>query len=268
MDWSKIKTIFILTFLVLNVYLLYEYFNVVQAKEQETEFPLSSTLEEKLKDDNISYDADIFTTEEVSGQLLRATPKEFEKDELKSLNGEDIKVDGGVEYIFDVNKPLMKVSEDFDPKELESFIQSQVLYGNEYRFWEKKGNTITYYQTYQEKIIYQNKNAELTFFLNENNEIVSYTQTYLEAIEPIEDDQKLIKPPSEALSSLYNSGKIPPGSKVSEPELGLHTYVDMSNLQVLTPAWRFVIDGEYSLYVHGFELNVLELNKNENKTME
>ena len=53
MDWSRIKTIFILTFLVLDIYLVYQFMNTRDAAQYE--IPKEAPLEEKLKNDDITY---------------------------------------------------------------------------------------------------------------------------------------------------------------------------------------------------------------------
>lgn len=261
MDWSKIKTIFILTFLVLNVYLLYEYFSLTS---QEREVIPKNSLEERLKEDNITIKPSP-PKEEMRGQLLSAQPKVFTETELKSQKLEDQKsLDGAV--ILDKDETF-KISNNFDPKELDEFIKENILYGDQYRFWEKRDSTITYYQVYGDQVFYQNKNAQLTFYLNEENEIVSYSQTMLGNIEKIGEETKLISPIS-AIEILIKNGKISPDSEITDYELGYHTYVDISTTQVLTPAWRIVINGEENLFVHGIAGDILELNKEETKTVE
>ena len=53
MDWSKIKTIFILTFLILDVYLLYQFMKIRDANKYE--FITEASFEDKLKADEIKY---------------------------------------------------------------------------------------------------------------------------------------------------------------------------------------------------------------------
>ncbi|WML55420.1 hypothetical protein RCG17_13015 [Neobacillus sp. PS3-12] len=53
MDWSKIKTIFILTFLILDVYLFYQFIKI--RDNNKYEFATEATFEDKLKADEIKY---------------------------------------------------------------------------------------------------------------------------------------------------------------------------------------------------------------------
>ena len=53
MDWSKIKTIFIITFLILDVYLLFQFMKIRDANKYEV--ITEASFEEKLKADEIKY---------------------------------------------------------------------------------------------------------------------------------------------------------------------------------------------------------------------
>ncbi|MDQ0271934.1 two-component system regulatory protein YycI [Cytobacillus purgationiresistens] len=273
MDWSKIKTIFIITFLVLNVYLMYEYFNI-KGMSQERELFTRESIDERLKADDITISSRPLPKEELRGQYISAKPKVFKEEDLDNpkLDGQDIILGKEMTSFLDSDKPL-KISNKFESAELDDFIKNHILFGDEYRFWEKRGNTITYYQKFGDKLIYQNKNGKLTFLLNEDNKIVSYTQTYLEDIEEYADDRKLIQP-IKAIEILYENHYLLPQSEITDYELGYHTYVDTSTSQtsisqVLTPAWRFEINGgEENLFVHGLEGQILELNKEETKKVE
>lgn len=180
MDWSKIKTIFILTFLVLDIYLMYEFFKLKDSSQFE--FITEASFEKRLKADEIEY-PDLPKNNQ-KDKYLSAKSKIFTNEEIEEV--EETKLEGQKITVTDstlqsvLEKPF-KISESFEPAELNSFIKNKVLYGDQYRFWEKskKGNTITYYQQYEEKIFFKNINGELTFYLNEENEIVSYRQTLL-----------------------------------------------------------------------------------------
>ena len=55
MDWSKIKNIFIISFLILDLYLIYEFVKVIDSNEVDVEAEVESTIETKLKADGIEY---------------------------------------------------------------------------------------------------------------------------------------------------------------------------------------------------------------------
>ncbi|WP_436374325.1 two-component system regulatory protein YycI [Cytobacillus sp. BC1816] len=268
MDWSKIKTIFILTFLVLDIYLMYEFFKLKEASEFE---PIEqASLEKQLKDADITFDEPL-PKSNPKDRYLRAKPVEFDIEDLEGdtrLEGQEITITEGT-TLNSVLDESIKISDKFSPSELSAFIKNRVLFGEQYRFWEKpeNSNRITYYQEFEGKMFYMNLNGELTFYLNDENEIVSYKQTLLTKIESKEESEKVIQP-IKAVETLYKNGSLQPKSKITNVELGYFTFVHLSSSQLLTPAWRFVINDEENLFVDAFEGKIIKLNNEEKKIVE
>ncbi|KON85955.1 hypothetical protein AF332_03445 [Sporosarcina globispora] len=270
MDWSKIKTIFILTFLVLDIYLMYEFFKLKEASEME---PIANASQEKqLKNAEIKFEAEL-PKSKPKDHYLKAKPVEFDIGDLEGLKdskleGQEITITDGTTLNSILDDPI-KISDKFSPSELTAFIKNRVLYGDQYRFWEKPkdSNKITYYQQFEDKMFYMNLNGELTFFLNDENEIVSYKQTLLGDIESMEESEKVIQP-VKAVETLYKNGSLLPKSKITNVELGYFTFVHLSSSQVLTPAWRFVINDEEDLFVDAFQGKIIQLTNEEKKIVE
>lgn len=265
MDWSKIKTIFILTFLVLDIYLMYEFFKLKDSSQLE--YIAEPSFDKRLKADEIEYgelpknfQKDIY---------LSATPKNFTNDDGlddPKLKGQQVTVNDGFVLAATLDKPY-ELSDKLDTSEINTFVKNHVLYGDQYRFWGKDGNKITYYQKFKDKVFYENISGELTIWLNpENNDIVSYQQTILENIEELSEKEKIIQP-LKAIETLYENGSLKPKSKITNVELGYVTFVPGTS-QVLTPAWRFVINGEENVFVHAIEGQVMQLNNEEKKIVE
>lgn len=263
-DWSKIKTIFILTFLVLDIYLMYEFFKLTDSSQYE--YSTETSIEKRLKADEIEYVA--LPKNHQKDVYLSAKPKNFNDEEVlgaAKLKGQTINVNEGTNIVSSLNKSV-QLSDKFDIAEINTFVKNNILYGDQYRFWKKKENEITYYQQYGDKVFYKNTSGELTLYLNDENNIVSYKQTYLENIEKL-DEEKIIQP-IKAIETLYDNGVLKPKSKITKVELGYFTFDHTSTSQVLTPAWRFEINGEENLFVQAFEGQIIQLNDEENKLVE
>lgn len=269
MDWARIKTIFIIAFLALNIYLGYEFYKLYNSSQFD--YISEATIESQLSADEIEI-GDL-PKNIGKGKYLSASPKRFTKEELGKL--EDSRLSGQSITILNetmiesiLEKPY-KVSKNFSPNELTTFLKSRVISGEEYRFWERDSvnNTITYYQQVGDKVLYQNLNGELTFYLNDDNEIIYYRQTLLEDFEEFPEEETLLQP-IKAIEILYENGKIPAGSKVTKIEQGYYTLVHLSSSQVLTPVWRIVINDEKNLYVNAVEGQIVELGNVEKKIVE
>jgi regulatory protein YycI of two-component signal transduction system YycFG len=266
MDWSRIKTIFILTFLVLDIYLVYQFMNTRDAAQYE--IPKEATLEEMLKNDDIRY-GELPEAKEKE-QYLSVRTKVFTTGELEKVKGQSVSLGDGTSIEAKLEKPI-KLSSKFEPAEISAFVKMNIFAGEQYVFWKKddENRTITYYQEYDNKTFYYNSNAKLTFYFNENNEVTSYKQTYSEIIDELSDAEELL-PPLRAMETLYKKGLLKPKSKITEVELGYSTLVSLTASQslVVTPTWRLVVNGKENLFVHAFEGRVLTLTDGENKITE
>lgn len=274
MDWSKIKTIFIISFLILDIYLMYEFFKILDASQYEVvKAENQETIEDRLMADEIDYDT--LPKGYVEDNYLKAKPKIFNTNDLNTSILEDqspvIRKDGTI-IESTLDEPI-EISDKFIP-ELNNFIKNHILYGEDYRFWEqsKDDTMIIYYQNYEGKTLFENDNGKLIFNINEENEIDSYSQTYLEEIEKLSKSEKLIQP-IKAIEALYDKGLLKPKSSITEPELGYYTLVppsDTPQVQVLKPAWCFVVsgkNGKEKLFVSAFEGEIVEF-KDKTTTVE
>jgi regulatory protein YycI of two-component signal transduction system YycFG len=270
LDWSKIKTIFIVTFLILNIYLFSEFYKIYNEADQ-IDYMSETSLENKLKTEEIKYGE--LPKNIKKGRYVSATPKKFAKDELEkiastTLKGQaiTIKNETTIESILD--EPI-ELKKDFSPEDLTGILRNNIYKGDQYRFWNISmiDQTITYYQQLQEKILYKNINGELTFYFNENNEIIGYKQTFLENFEEFSEDENILQP-MKAIETLYENGKLPFGSEISAVEMGYYTLVQLTSSQVLTPVWRFVLNGEEDLFVNAIEGQIIQLNNEDKKIVE
>jgi regulatory protein YycI of two-component signal transduction system YycFG len=264
MDWSKIKTIFILTFLILDVYLLFQFMKIRDTNKYE--FITEATFEDKLKADEIKYVE--LPTIPIKDQYISAKPKAFKKEEITKLKDQTIILKDGNTLLVTLEKPI-QLKAKFEPSELSSFIKDNVLYGERYQFWEKddKKNTITYFQQYENKTIYKNINGMITFNLNQDHQILSYAQTYLVEIEKLTEKEEIL-PPLKAIETLHQKGMLKPKSKITNVEFGYSTLIQLAASQVLAPTWHIVVDDKESLFVNAFEGQIIDFNSDENKVVE
>ncbi|MFO1442261.1 two-component system regulatory protein YycI [Bacillus sp. Bva_UNVM-123] len=265
MDWSRIKTIFILTFLVLDIYLMYEFFKLKDSSQYE--YSTETSYEKRLKADEIEIVE--LPKNNQKDMYLSAKPKSFLEEEMKELEaaklkGQHITISEGTVLRSTLDKQF-PLSEKLDLNELNAFVRNNVRNGDKYRFWNIEGKEITFYQQYGDKVFYKNISGKLTIYLNDDNNIVTYQQTFLEDIKKLSEEDKIIQP-MKVIETLYENGTLKPKSKITKVELGYFTLVNTSTSQVLTPAWRLVINDKENIYVHAFEGQIIRLN-NEDKNI-
>lgn len=264
MDWSKIKTIFILTFLILDVYLFFQFIKI--RDENKYEFATEATFEDKLKADEIKY-VDLPKTS-AKDQYISAKPKIFTKDDLDKLKGQMTYLKDATTIESAFVKPV-QLSSKFSISEVTSFVRENILYGDHYQFFsenDKKG-TITFYQQYENKEFYKNISGMITLNISKENKIISYEQTYLIGLDKMPTNEEVL-PPINAIETLHQKGLLKPKSKVTDIELGYSTLVQLAASQVLTPTWHIVVNNKDDFFVNAFEGQVIDFNSDENKAVE
>ncbi|GHH98094.1 two-component system regulatory protein YycI [Neobacillus kokaensis] len=265
MDWSKIKTIFIITFLILDVYLLFQFMKIRDANKYEVN--TEASFEEKLKADEITYGELPKTL--IKAQYLSAKPKIFTQEDMAKLKGQKASfTEPSSSLMITLEKPL-KLSGKFEPAELADFLKNNVIYGDQYQFWKKNDElrTITYFQQYETFPLYQNINGMITFHYNEKNQIVSYQQSYLEGMEELTEKEEILRP-IKAIETLHQKGVLKPKSTITKVELGYSTLVQLAASQVLAPTWRFEVNDKESLFVNAFEGQIIDFKNDEKKSVE
>ncbi|BDG37834.1 two-component system regulatory protein YycI [Saccharococcus caldoxylosilyticus] len=257
MDWSKTKTIFIITFLILDCFLGYQFME--KRNSSQLDVILETTIEDQLAANGITY---VELPKEITKEAyVSGKSKKFSEEEVKKLSGQKIIIQGDTVLKGTFEHPI---SFNFkDPYRLKEFLQRHIIDGQKYTFWtfDEKSNTVTCYQTYGGKVIYNNENSKLLIHVNKHNEAVSYEQTMLDDLQKYERKQDIV-PAIKAIETLYKRGYLQPGDRVTSVELGYYGLVQFTASQVLTPTWHIVVDGKEDYFVNAFEGQIINDEEN------
>ena len=159
MDWSKSKSIFIVVFLFLNIFLYTQYINVY-TQGQKVEILGEKTTEAKLKDDNITYITLPETVDNIS--YLSGQMRNFEENELPINNLIDIQIID--DYIARVTfKNPIAIKDSSDETILKEFANTYVHEGSNYVLWEinKDEQYALYFQMINDRTLYYNNSGYL-----------------------------------------------------------------------------------------------------------
>jgi regulatory protein YycI of two-component signal transduction system YycFG len=273
MDWSKTKSIFIVVFLILNIFLL----SIFIKKISEPEILAGTSTKQSLESYNITYPPELTakSKETVSDTDISAKSKKFTDEDKKSMKDQEVRILNDSTLYSTLNEPFSlgeKLSEDELKEKLKKFIKEYTIDGDQYTFrsYNKEDQTISYNQTYNGKPLFHNGSAEMVFELNNEYEIVSYKQTLMEDIQSFGEKSRVISP-LEALQILGDSGEIEPDSKIIGFEQGYSTEVPISDSQILTPTWHFVVekqDKKENIYFSAFDGNIIDFSKKEKELLE
>ncbi|WP_050613497.1 two-component system regulatory protein YycI [Bacillus testis] len=254
MDWSKTKTIFIIVFLILDVFLLNQYIGKKTATQYEV--LAESSFEDNLKENDISYKT--LPKDKGEDQYISTKRKVFTKEDFKKTKfPKQINIsEDGKTVTVTLDSPV-SVGEKNHSEAANTFVKDNVLYGDHYKYFgaDKDRNSLVYYQTYKGKMFAKNYFAKLELFLDANNEIVSYQQTYLDDIEPNEGKEEL-QTALKAIEVLFRNGNIPAKSKITDVELVYCYYLDNSSI-IFVPSWRVELNKKDNLFVTAFDGEIL-----------
>ncbi|WP_110114489.1 two-component system regulatory protein YycI [Bacillus sp. CGMCC 1.16541] len=259
MDWNKTKTVFIVTFLILDLFLAYQF--MVKKNQNDLDFITEASVEEQLAQENITYEELPKNVEKKT--YLNARSVNFAEEDLTKLKNQQIEFlsDYEIQGVFDEPVSLPSNNTSF---RLNQFLKEYIFKGSSYGIWhiDKEAKVIIFYQKHHDKFIYDNTNAMIVVHLNEKNEMISYEQKLLEDIEKMDDDQEILTP-IKALENLLLKDELKPGSKVTKVSLGYYTFdLPVSSSQVLVPTWHIIVDEKKHYFVNAFEGQILSKRTN------
>lgn len=267
MDWSKTKTIFIIVFSILNVFLYSVYINNYN-EEQELEVLGESNIESDLKNANISVGNLPVSTEKVtyvSGKIN--TFDNFDFDQV--TKNQIITVSDNLIIEGTMKKP--EKLEALNEKTLTEFLKRTVFKGEEYRLWQinKSAREATFFQVMNDKTIFYNQSATIKVYWSEKEEITKYEQTMFGSLKAVGEKSMLIKP-IQAIKTIFEKGYLKDHTTISFVNLGYSTLVPLTETQVLSPTWhiRAMVPDEngrkkqQDFFVNAVDNQILDIEKN------
>lgn len=255
MKWNQIKTLFILIFLLLDIYLLTQFFQKQEQVDLSVIERQESTIEEQLMAENIKI-GDL-PEKESEESYISVRRKAFTADEEKMLHGLENQKTALFDKNFIVSKfdKAVSIPPDASTDELEELVKGSVLYPEEYEYWNwnKETNVIILFQKKNDRPVYYNQSGLILIYLNEENEMIFYTQTMLGEADSRAERKSLIKP-IKAIETLYKSNELHSGDEITKVDIGFHTRAPLANgVQVFVPTWKISVKDEQDYFVNAIE---------------
>lgn len=257
MQWSQIKTLFIITFLILNVYLLVQLYDKQKQPEGLLEHQEESSIEEQLAEDEIQIPDLEGKLDAEKEPFITVEQQTFSEEELAEI---DILKEQSYDII-DENLIVSKVnskqriSKKASKSTIVEAVQDVIPFIDEYVFWEwdQDLNIIMFFQEKNKRPVYYNPNGLILIFLNDKNEIEYYSLSKLSEEEKEQEERTLITP-MEAIETLYNSGELFYEDEVNSVEVGFHTRIPSTNgVQVFVPTWQITVNDSRNYFINAIE---------------
>jgi regulatory protein YycI of two-component signal transduction system YycFG len=269
MDWSKTKTIFILAFLILDIFLAIEFYELRGKRDYAV--IQKTSIEDQLAAEDIEYNK--LPDDVAKGFYITGKSKDFTLDEVSKLKNQSLILTNSNLSGESFRTLNMQLKDPFSLPEVNlkskvnQFLKENILYGDLYHYWytDEISNTIICIQQYKGKNIFQNKDedhiAMVILYVNEDNDIFAYEQSMLEDIKEVEEKEAAV-PAIKAIEALYNKNYLKSKSKIIQIQYGYYTHNPLTNQQILAPTWHIIVEtGEEKreeYYVNALEGEVLQ----------
>lgn len=270
MDWSKTKSIFIGVFLILNVFLYSQYVNTYSEARNLELLGKNNDIEEELKEENIKYpelNESIETPPYISAKL-----KKYSLNQLPVNSNQNYRLINDYKLVVTFKAPIKLISTKQEAT-LNDFLRQYVYEGQSFELGEinEEERTATFFQHFNDRVLYYNENGQVKIYWNENGEVFMYEQSMLENIEEIER-KKPILPPLQVLQTLYSKDLLKKDSHIKIVKLGYSTLIRVTQTQVLTPTWKVLVqeaDGKEKLYfINAIDGKVIDITQDIQKVEE
>ena len=260
MDWNKTKSIFIVVFLILNVFLYWQYLDAYN-EAQRVELLSEKKIDSILNDENITYKdlpLDISEAPYISAQV-----KTYNLNELPKIPNVNYKLMTENQLQAIIIKPV-SLGTDITTIKLTEFLQQFVYKGSEFSIWEidVDARIATFFQNVNGHTLYYNVNGYVKIYWNVDNEIFMYEQAMLEKV-TIEDKQKIVAP-LQVIDELYTENLLKTGAEIVDMKLGYSSLIQLTQGPLFTPTWevRVKSDGEQqTFFVNAVDPKVIEFGE-------
>ncbi|MDV2684691.1 two-component system regulatory protein YycI [Alkalihalophilus lindianensis] len=256
MNWNRTKTIFIITFLFLNIFLTWQLID--KNNSNQMNMIAQATIQEVLRDNNVRIDVELPEETISAGHVLGKTVP-FSERQMSALSNQEAELVDGTTIISTLDEPVPLREGQFS-QDLSQFLNSYVTNGNEYRFgrFDTEERQVLLQQTYEEKTAHAFEAEPLLLQLNEDGEIVGYQQSYYE-FEPTGREREVLSS-IKAIEVLLNAQYIGVNNTVTHVEFGYYSfYSPQGGAQVFAPMWRVTVEGETYL-VHAINPEIQQLS--------
>ena len=273
MDFKRIQIIFIITFLFLNTFLIFTYFDknksyYTSSSNQEIDFI------EEMENENIQL-PDFSEIENKVPYVQAETNNLLEEnvEQLKNRSG-TVEEDGSL-YSSLLSNPLA-LSEEIeitqeDIELLDEFVISdQVLFGKNYRYFSYNlaDQKIKYTQI-ANNIPIADGTSEIVFHLNNKKQVISYDQTFAGPVTVQGESRKLITDKN-AVEILYQNDEIPASATVKKPVLTYSKTLLLEKLSMYAPVWYVEVTNSGTIEykrVDALSGSIIRSNMNEESTI-
>jgi len=244
MNWNRTKSIFIVVFLLLNIFLGWQFVDrVLEGQLQSIE--QAPEIVERLDDNNITLPDEDVNTSDARGVVLEGSRVSFTDEEIEQLenNGHSVETIGQSSNVIRVElEEPMNISQLLNANTEEAFaplLAEHVLYGEEYVFSRREGHFLHFNQLYNQVETYIDNDEALTVELNDDDEVIGYEQQRYSFSE--NRDERDMTPYMTAIRVLLDNHYLSMNNTIERIEFGYYSLSDQTP-RFFSPMWAVTVD--------------------------
>ncbi|WP_226582227.1 two-component system regulatory protein YycI [Halobacillus litoralis] len=271
MQWGQIKLLFILSFLILDLFLLQQFLSKQQQDALGQISTVAEDIETELENADVTIAEGAIPEDVPSIPSLKSKGNAVPEEILAQVEG----LDESTQEI-SIEDQALKVTLD-EPVEvtedtLVGEVSSLVPFSSQYSYWgwNKEEGVALFFQKVNDQTIYFNSGGYLLVTIADGK-ITGYVATLLtfpEGESIVEDSSQSgeMNRPWSAIENLYDYGLIRSGDEVTSMNIGYHTSYDLgldveNAPQYFAPTWKVTINGERDLFLYAFTGTVAEVKE-------
>ncbi|PAD34853.1 two-component system regulatory protein YycI [Terribacillus saccharophilus] len=251
MQWNKIKLTFILAFLILNVYLVFQLF-----PQEETEQTVLETESQDAVLGSVKGYKELSDQKTETNQQYEATKLHFTEDDLDKVpnnDNMDLDISSNTQLVVKFKEPQklpveFPIADDNDQAigDLNNFVTDHVLFGAEYTYWGRQGNQLLFFQKMNQGQTYFSPDSLLLVTINEDYEVVEYEQTYIKNFKKLEEneDQDLKEYSEVQAVKALQSQQLIESNDTIKVEKGFYPTIELSSKPNYAPAYMITVNNE------------------------
>lgn len=235
MNFKRIMLIFLVIFVIIDGFLFFAYNRNAVGDSANN----GNNVLDEMRKDQISFKRP--SNAKHSGYYFAATNNNDLREQVSKLQDQTYRFNEA-ELISRFKTPVKVEGDDFK-KALDQVVADDrlILFGEEYGYSKQLSNEqqVVYVQRVAQGPIYS-KDAQIRFELDDDKQVIGYSQTYLSDVELLREKTETISE-ERALTWLYQYNEVPNGSKVMWSNLAYTKLTSARGRDVFLPTWVFAL---------------------------
>ena len=254
MNFRKIEWIFVVAFVVLDIFLAYMFIQTSSGDSSKTSSDTATTVIREMRDDNISFSNP--DTKEGTGYYIAGNNDSGLKADLSQLTEQTTRI-GTNGKLMSTLRTSVSVDSDNPKSDLDQFVKqsTNIIHGTQYVYSSQLSSNGEY--VYVQKVAdgeILTGTGQLRLIVNKNNQLISYTQTYVNDVKTLREKAVTISE-KKALVALYQYNQVSNNSRIVWSKLGYSRLIRLKDSSVYVPTWIFAVRSKNSSNVSLHRIN-------------